>query len=155
MFAGRSWLKRLIFRRASVLPEIYAELKNMAEKGIAVSWDASKIQLQSMPTTLKLASDGGCHLNDEEKIRMAKQLRDASGPAHIPLEQTKLLMGIVDKSVSKYPPGGDDIEYIASAEPITPYLVDAKTQLAQPASARRVPLIPLLKLATFWMKEAD
>lgn len=58
---------------------------------------------------------------------MANQLRDTEGPTHIPLDQAKLMMGLVDKAVSNYPPGGEEIAYIAPSDPLKPYLVEVKT----------------------------
>lgn len=64
-------------------------------------------------------------------------------------------MGTVSRNIPNYSPGGDDISYIASAEPLCTFLVAAKTQFTQPVSARRVPLIPLLKLAAYRTTAAD
>lgn len=127
----------------------------MVDKRSAETRTTSRSSINTLPTSLKLASESGCQLSDDEKRKVAKQLRDAGGPAKITLDDAKLLMGLVSKHISNYPPGGDDMSYIASAEPLSPLLVAAKVQLIKPASARRVPFISLLKLATYRATAAD
>lgn len=99
----------------------------MAENGSTVSRTASNSQLTGMLTSLKLASDGGCQLTDDEKHGIAKQLCDVERLANNPLDEAKLLMDPVEKAISNDPPAGDDIEYIASVEQLKPHLVDAKS----------------------------
>lgn len=64
-------------------------------------------------------------------------------------------MGIIGQNTTNCPSGGDDISYIASAEVFLTFLVVENAQLTKPLSARRVPLIPLLKLATYRETAAD
>lgn len=76
-------------------------------------------------TSLKMASDGGCQLNDTEKATVARHLRDAKAPENIPINDANLLRDLVGQVISNYPSGGKNIAYIVSAEPISTYLVDA------------------------------
>lgn len=90
----------------------------MAEKGSAESRAASRSSINNLSTSLRLASGSGCQLSDREKRTVSKQLRDVRGPAHIPLEKSKLLMGLVGRNIIKYQPDGDEISYISSAQPL-------------------------------------
>lgn len=155
MSSGRSWSTLFSLARAVDLLDLCTELEHMVQKGSAETRAASRRSINTLPASLKLASDGGCQLSDDKKRTVAKQLRDAGGPVHISLAESKLLMGPFGRNISNYPPGGDDISYIASAEPLTTFLIAAKAQLTQPASARLVPLIPLLKLSTYRWTAAD
>lgn len=111
----------------------------------------TSIDTRTMPTSLKLASDSGCQLTDSEKIAVAQHLRETKGPAHIQILDASLLVQVVGYIISSYRPGGYDIPFIASAEPLTPYLIVVRVKFSPPASPLRVPLISLLKLATFRM----
>lgn len=80
---------------------------------------------QSLSISLKLASDGGCQLSDDEQNRVAHLLRDAGGPAHIAINEARPLMQLVASGVPNYPPGSEDITFISSVEPLTTYLTAA------------------------------
>lgn len=58
---------------------------------------------------------------------------------------------MVGAGVSSYQQEGNFIAFISSEEPLTPFLVAARAKLFPSTSARRVSLIPLVKLATFNM----
>lgn len=64
------------------------------------------------------------------------------------LHGAELIVQMVGSVVSSCPPGGDDIAYISSAKPLTPYIVVTRTTISPPTGARHIPFIPLLKLAT-------
>lgn len=66
----------------------------MAQKGSAKSCAATWSSISDLPTSLKLSSDGGCQLADNEKSTIAKQIRDAGGREDISLEDPKLV-GVV------------------------------------------------------------
>lgn len=127
----------------------------MVDKGSVETRAASRSSINNLSTSVKIASDGGCQVSDDEKRTIGKQLRVAGVPSHIPLENANLLMGLVGRNKSNDPPWGDDISYIASAEPLSTFLVAAKAQLTHPASARRLTLIALLQLATYRQTAAD
>lgn len=106
-----------------------------------------------MPKSLKLASDGEFQLTNRERNEAFKKLYDERGPLTF-----KSLLGIrqlVGCTISSYTPGADDIAFISSAELLKPYLIAAREKVSPPTSARRVLLIPLLKLATFRMAAQD
>lgn len=65
------------------------------------------------------------------------------------------MVQIVGTVVSAYPPGGDDIAYVSSSEPLPPYLLAARTALSPLTSARRVTLMTLLKMFTYRMTAQD
>lgn len=52
---------------------------------------------RTIPIVLKLASDGGFQLTDEEKIRVARQLRETRRPAHIPIIEAEVSPGADDR----------------------------------------------------------
>lgn len=108
-----------------------------------------------MPIALKLASDLGCHLSDEDKTSVAGQLREERGMTNISLMDSKLLVQMVVSDLSRYPPGGENNSYISSAEPLKPNLLKACNKNSTPTSASRIPLIPLFKLATYRMNTQD
>lgn len=115
----------------------------------------TSIETLTMPTSLKLASDGGCQLTCSEKITVARQLHDSRDPAPIHVSYANLLVQMVGSVISTYPPCGDNIAFITSAEVLTPYLVAAQAKLYPLTSSRRIPLITLLKLTTFRMAAQD
>lgn len=96
-------------------------------------------------------------MTDDQKNSVSPQLREAREPANIPLAEAELLVQMVGSVVCSYLPGGDNIAYISSAKPLTQYLIAARTTLSlpPPTSGRRIPLIPLLKLATYRMTSRD
>lgn len=101
--------------------------------------------------SLKLACKSGCQLTDAKKSAVVQQLRDAHGLSDIPLDKVALLIKMVGSVFSIYPLGGDDISYIHSAEPLTPYFVVDRAKLALATSVRRISPPPLLQLAIFRM----
>lgn len=111
----------------------------------------TSIEARTMPTALELASDGGCQPTDTEKTSVICHLWESHRPPNIPLTEAGLLVQIFGLVISRSILGGDDIAYITSVEPLTPYLVAARAKSMPPISAQRIPLIPLLKLATFRM----
>lgn len=62
---------------------------------------------------------------------------------------------MVGSVVSRNLLGGDDIAFIYFAEPLTRYVVAACTALSPPTSFWRIPLILLMKLATYRMTTQD
>lgn len=46
---------------------------------------------------------------DEEKSAVAKQLRVSGSLAQMRLSESKLVVGLVSKAISNYPPGGNEI----------------------------------------------
>lgn len=80
-----------------------------------------------------------------------EQTREACGTVHIHITDANLRVKMVGPVIYSYPPGGDDIAFITSVEPFTPYIVAIIANLSPPISSRRIPLIPLLKLAKFRM----
>lgn len=96
---------------------------------------------------LKLASDGGYKLNEEDKTTFARQLSEFRGLINIQFMEENISIQMVGSVVSTYPLGGSEIAYIASAEPLSPYLVAARNTVSPLTSTRRIPLITLLQLA--------
>lgn len=134
---------------ADELLDIYLELRKMIADVNSKSFQPTYIEARTLPTSHKLASDGGCQLTDTEKTSVIRQLREARSPAHIPLIEGRLLVQMVGSVILSYPPGGDDLAYMTSVEPLIPYLVTARAKLMPPTSERRIPLILLLHLTTF------
>lgn len=141
----------LFYARATELPEICIELREFLDELQCEQDFFCFFGILSTTRSLKLASDGGYQLFDTEKIDAEKQICTAVGPACIDIDHARLLVQLVVSEISNYPPGGDDITFIPSAEPLTPYLTSARTSLCPPIIARRIPLIPLLKLTTYHM----
>lgn len=96
---------------------------------------------------LKITSDGGCQLNDEDKTIIMGQLIEARGPTNITFSDSGLLVQMVGSVISSYPVEGDNISYMSSVQPLRPYPVSARITFSPPTSARPIPLIPLLKIA--------
>lgn len=136
------WRTILSFAQADELSDICDELRELVDDINSKKSPSVSVDTRTLPTSLKIASDGGCQVSDDEKNKVAHQLRDAGGPAHIDIANARLLVQLVGSAVSNYPPGGDDVSFISSVESLTPYLTAARTALCPPTSARRVPLIP-------------
>lgn len=153
--AAIPWLTFLRYALSEELPDICHELRDMMSEMQDKHKKSTSVDVRTMPMALKLASDGGCQLNDDEKTIVARQLREARGPANIPLTEAEFFVQIVGSVVSSYPPGGNDIAYISSAEYLTPYLVAARSNLSPPTSSLHIPLMPLLKLTNYLMTAQD
>lgn len=112
-------------------------------------------EASTMPKSPKMASDDGCMLTDSNCNAVKNQMCKARGLANIPIVEANLLVQMVGSVISIYPPVGDEISFIPYAELLKPYLFAARAKLLLTTSARRVPLIQLLKLATFRMAAQD
>lgn len=52
----------------------------------------SSVDARNMPFSLKLVSDRGCQLTDNECTTLAKQLRESGGPGKIPICEANLFV---------------------------------------------------------------
>lgn len=120
------------FTLAEELPDICNELHDLMSHMQDKLNKPTPVDERTMPMALKLGSDGCSEQNDEEKLSVARQLREICGNAHIRPMEAELLVQMIGSVVSSYPPGGDDIAYISSAETVTPYLVAVRATLSPP-----------------------
>lgn len=63
------WDVYLRYARAEELPEVCLDLRIMITDVQAKRVLPTSIETRTMPTSLKLAFDGGCQLTDSEKAR--------------------------------------------------------------------------------------
>lgn len=67
-------------------------------------WRDRRVRLDPSVVPFKLSSDGGFHLTDSEKSAFTKKLREAKGPANIPLAMAKNLNELISQVLSSYSP---------------------------------------------------
>lgn len=167
--AGRAILTANAIKRKTVIPKMNCD-KMLLQAGaddlkdmLDLFQEMNKINMgedkmdtgRSTPTSLKLTREGSCCLTDDEKKKLASQLRESGGPAHIPVEECKLLMNTVGKSIASYSPGTSDLASLPSAAPLMAFIANAATRFTGPKHIRRVPSMALLKLTTLRMTLGD
>lgn len=118
--AAIRWNTLLRYAITEEMSDICNELCDMIADVQNKSNKLTSVDARTMEMALKLASDGGYQLNNEEKTVVERQFREVRRPANIPLMGSEILFEMVGSDVSSYPSSGDEIEYISSAEPLTP-----------------------------------
>lgn len=92
LLASISWDTFLRFTRAKELLDVCTDLQELIIEIQANRGHFSSVDAHNMPTSLKLASDGGCQLRYKERTTAAKQLRKAGRPVNIPISESKFLV---------------------------------------------------------------
>lgn len=93
----------LRYAPATNLPDMCAELRAMNADVRSKRAQPTCLEACTMPISLKLTSDGGCQLTEEEKTVIARQLRKTRGATNIPLLEGQVLVQMIGSVISSYP----------------------------------------------------
>lgn len=116
--------------------EVCIELRYMIVETRAKRVYPPKADSRTIPNSLKLSSNGGCQMTENERSPVIKQSCEARGLANIHMKDANLLVQFVGPVICSYYPGGYNMAFISSAELLTPYLVAAEANMSPPTSAR-------------------